>query len=362
MTPSDIARTRLFSQHIAQEDFSTPDKVVRHLVALQAQDYAGALWSIGLRTSHLTRRDIEDAIVKRTIVRTWPMRGTLHFVAAEDLHWMVTLLAPKAIAAAAGRRRQLGLDDVTIEKAREVVTSELSGNHCLTRQQLCDRLDQSGIETTGQRGIHLLHHFSELGLLCFGPHKEKQPTFVLVDEWLPPTAPKEKDEALAELALRYFTGHGPATLKDFIGWGRLTVTDARRGLEIAKENLTTLSAGGIEYWFSSKRGASKGPIVKLLPGFDEFILGYKDRSASLTPEHANRIVPGGNGMFLSTVIIDGVVHGTWKRVQRASHQELTIIPFDAIDPRYHAQIDSEVARYSHFTGLPTTWKFAEQLA
>ena len=356
MNTKDIARLRLFAQHIAQKDFTSAVDVARHLVALQAQDYSGALWSVALRTKHLKREDVEKAIVERTIVRTWPMRGTLHLLAAEDVRWVVALLAPRATAAAAGRRRQLEIDEVVIEKAKAIIISALEGGKCLSRQQLCDRMDQHGVSTAGQRGIHLLRHFSELGLLCFGPHDGKQPTFVLVDEWLPPTPPKERDEALGELTLRYFTSHGPASLKDFAGWGMLTMKDAKLGLEIAKNDLETVIVDGIEYWFS-ERNTSAATIVRLLPGFDEFMLGYKDRSASLKPEHSQRIVPGGNGMFLPTVVIDGIVCGTWRRIQRSKRQEIVISPFAPISARYNKTIDDEVVRYGQYSAVPTTWRF-----
>lgn len=356
MTTQDIAQLRLFSQHIAQADFKTAEDVVSHMVALQAQDYPGALWATALRTSGLKRTDVEQAIIDRKIVRTWPMRGTLHLLAAKDVRWVVALLAPRATAAAAGRRRQLGIDEAALEKAKGIILSALSGGKCLSRQQLCMLLDAHGVETAGQRGIHFLRHFSETGLLCFGPHEGKQPTFVLVDEWLSPTPTKSRDEALGELAERYFTSHGPASLKDFIGWGFLTVKDAKRGIEIAGGNLKSTVVSGVEYWFSDTVGVKDEPIVRLLPGFDELMLGYKDRSAGLAPRYAERIVPGGNGMFLPTLIIDGTVHGTWKRTQRTSSQEITILPFDTVPPRYHAQIDTAVDRYGQYSDLPTAWK------
>ena len=348
----NIARTRLYSQHISTADFTTAADVVAWMGAMQAQDYPGALWAIALRTRSLTRADIELAIAKRSIVRTWPMRGTLHFLAAQDARWMVDLLAPRSTAAAAGRRRQLEITEEVIAKSKRIISRALAGNRCLTRAQLCTLLDQHGIATAGQRGIHILRHLSETGLLCFGPHSGKQPTFVLADDWLPRTAPKEREEALDELTKRYFTSHGPASLKDFSGWANLTLGDAKLGLHHAKASLASETVGGVEYWFSpAAKPAGQGTF--LLPGFDEYMLGYKDRSAALPAQYADRIVPGGNGMFLSTLVINGRVAGTWRRQTRAKSQTLTILPFETLTPSQLAAIMPPLKRYQDYSGLET---------
>jgi len=351
----NIAKTRLYSQHIAQADFTTAGDVVAWMGAMQAQDYQGALWAIALRTPNLTREAVEQAIVDRKIVRTWPMRGTLHFLAAQDVRWMVSLLAPRAIAAAASRRRGLDVTDEVIAKSTQVITRALEGGNCLTRTELCDLLDQHGIATAGQRGIHILHYLAETGLLCFGPHKGKQPTFVLVDEWLPPVKPKEREEALGELAKRYFISHGPASLKDFAGWANLTMGDAKTGLEHAKPVLLQETIQGIEYWLSPSAKEASGTF--LLPGFDEYMLGYKDRSAALQAEHSNKIVPGGNGMFLSTLVIDGQVAGTWKRQTRAKSQTLSILPFQRLTADQMSSITPAVRRYQGYSGLETLLQY-----
>src|SRR3977135_3035867 len=147
MNFSDIANLRLNSQHIIQADFTSAADVVSWMGAMQAQDYAGALWAIGLRTSHLTFDNIEQAIMDRTIVRTWPMRGTLHFVAAQDIRWMLALLTPRIIAGTASRRRQLEIDDTVITKSRRVIESALSKTLYLTRTDLCAVLEANDIPT-----------------------------------------------------------------------------------------------------------------------------------------------------------------------------------------------------------------------
>jgi hypothetical protein len=150
----DIANLRLTSQHIASADFATAKDVVSHMAAMQAQDYHGALWAIALRTPGLTKKDVEQAIIDRHIVRTWPMRGTLHFLAAEDARWVTALLAPRAIAMSAGRLRQLELDETVLKRAEELIVRALNGGNCLTRTELCDMLDKNAIISAGQRGLH----------------------------------------------------------------------------------------------------------------------------------------------------------------------------------------------------------------
>ncbi len=215
---------------------------------MQAQDYLGALWAVGLRTAACTRADVERALADRQIVRTWPMRGTLHFVAAEDVRWMLELLTPKVIERAAGRRGQLGLDDETVRRAGELFAAALSDAKALTRAEMMGVLEAGGIRTDGQRGYLLLWHHAQRGLLCFGPARGKQQTFVLLDRWVAPAPPVPREEALARIARRYFEGHGPATVEDLARWSGLTLTDARAGLAAVQPELRRTTLEGVEYW------------------------------------------------------------------------------------------------------------------
>lgn len=352
MNQMDLAQIRLQSQHIIQADFTSAHDVVSWMGAMQAQDYSGALWAIALRTPDLTQSDVEQAITDRSIVRTWPMRGTLHFVASEDVRWICKLLTPRIISSSAGRRRELGLDEATLEKAKGVLIKALSGGRCLSRPELFKILDEAGIAPTGQRGIHILAYYSQLGLLCFGPHEGKQPTFVLLDEWIKPTPELSVDESLAKLAVRYFTSHGPASLKDFTGWGTLKITDARKAIEMAGNTLAKSTVNGIDYWHAPLGKVTIKPSSFLLPGFDEFMLGYKDRSAALEFEHANKIVPGGNGVFLPTIVRNGQIIGTWKKTVRAANVSLQLVPFTTIDPETLNLLQAAANRYATFLQKP----------
>ncbi|MDX1416705.1 MAG: winged helix DNA-binding domain-containing protein, partial [Candidatus Promineifilaceae bacterium] len=221
----DIARRRLRNQQIGRERFDQPDQVPAWLGAMQAQDYAGVKWAIGLRCQTASDTNVEQAIADREIIRTWLMRGTLQIVAAEDVRWMVVLLGPRLIKQSARRRRELGLDDTLLARSSEVLSTVLHGRRQLTRTAVLQALEQQGISTVGQRGYHILRHAGLQGHICFGSMQNKEQTFVLLEEWAPQGQKKEREEALAELAQRYFTSHGPATLEDFVWWSGLTKAD-----------------------------------------------------------------------------------------------------------------------------------------
>jgi hypothetical protein len=361
MTPPhpDIPRLRLRAQGIDLPLSTTPEAIVTHLGAIQAQDYGGALWSIGLRIAGATRADVERAIADRTIVRTWPMRGTLHFIPAVDARWMLELLTPRIMKAAEGRHRQLGLDDATFRRSRALVGRALGDEPVLSRGALFAALETGGVSTTGQRGIHILQRLSLERMLCYGPHAEKQPTFALFDDWISTSRQLDRDDALRTLAERYFRSHGPATQRDFVGWTGLTMADAKIGLQLAQPALERIATDDGELWMSNEHAATDAPAPRayLLPGFDELMLGYKDRSAMLAPRYAGRIVPGGNGMFLSTLVLDGQVRGTWRRSARAKTVALEASPFGRLTAPQKKAFDEPRERYARFLGMAVTLTF-----
>ena len=332
-TTHEVALLRLVAQRIVGPRPETPTDVVRRLGALQGQDLPGALWSVALRTADGTRADVEAALNAGEVVRSWPMRGTLHLVTAEDLPWLIGLLGPRVLAGAPARRAQLGITDASIEGARLVAVEALTGGRRLRRRALLTALAAGGVETTGQRGYHLLWYLSQSATLCLGPMEDGEQCFVLMDEWLPPCPAIDAPEALAELAGRFFRGHGPATVKDLARWAGLRITEARAGLAAARDVLARLEVDGIEYFLdpatpdllASCREEARGTV--LLPGFDEFVLGYGERGAILDPAFADRIVPGGNGIFRPTVVHDGRIVGTWQWSGRGAKRTVTATPF-----------------------------------
>ena len=349
----DIARHRLGSQHLARPVFDDPAEVVHWMGAVQAQDYLGGLWAVGVRTRAATEASVEAAVARRAFVRTWPMRGTLHFVAAADVRWMSQLLTPRVIASAASRHRQLGLDAKVFNRAGRVVERALEGGKCVRRDAIYQIWDAAGIPTRDSRGLHLLGYLAMTGLICFGPRAGKQQTFTLLEEWLPPARALEGDEALGALARRYFTSHGPATVHDFAWWSGLTVTDARRGAEVARNDLEQADVDGGSYWFSvaaqPKRGASRAAY--LLPPWDEYTVAYRDRTAVLDPTHTRKVNAGG-GVLSPVVVLRGRVVGTWRRTLGKRAVTVTPTYFGRLTTDDTQAVAAATRRYGEFLGAP----------
>jgi hypothetical protein len=363
MTNADIAHHRLYNLGISEPKFGTVGELVSWLGAVQAQDYPGTLWALGLRMNGATVADIEKAIADRQIVRTWPMRGTLHFVAADDIRWMLELMASRALAGAESRRRQLELDDTTLALCGELITAALQGGKQMSRAELCEVLERGNISTAGQRGYHIVGNLAHKGLLCFGTHAGKEPTLTLLDEWLPATRKPARDEALAELAKRYFNSHGPATLQDFVWWTGLKVADARAGMEAVKSDFAQETVEGQTYWLPPNVNPpvqKQSSTVYLLPGFDEFLLAYRDRRAVLDPEHAQKVVPGSNGVFMNTIVSDGRVVGLWKRATKKNNIVVTPSPFETLSPSQIAALTPAAEHYGRFLGLPAQVNFVAE--
>jgi hypothetical protein len=357
MNPREIAHHRLVNQQIGFPRATAPAEVVAALGAMQAQDYLSALWAIGSRLPGATEAQIERALAERLIVRTWPMRGTLHFVAAADARWMIELLAPRSIAGSTRRSQQLELDDAVFARSRELFTRALEGDRQLTRDAMMAVLEQAGVSTAGQRGYHILWRLAQEGLLCFGARSGKQPTFALLDEWVPHAPRLSRDAALAELARRYFTGHGPATLQDFIWWTGLKAADAKASIESAASQLSRQTLAGTTYWMPHDAAVPPGSPgspapAHLSPAFDEYLLGYRDRDAVLDPLQAQKIVPGSNGVFLPTILVDGRVVGTWKRSLKKKKVVIAPIPFGPLKKAATRAFAAAAERYGQFLGMP----------
>ena len=324
------------------------------MLAMQAQDFPGVKWSIGVRQPGATEVAVEAACDAGEIVRSWPLRGTLHLVAAEDLGWLLALTAPRMLASAAGRRASLGITEHDVENAREVARSALAGRRALTRDALLAAFEAAGVSTAGQRGYHTLWYLAATGTLVLGGTEGRQQTFALLDDWVPRPRRLDREEALGELALRYFRSHGPAVAADLARWAGLTMRDVRRGIATCGAQLTTVEIDGVTYHLAPETMAvaTPAPRVHLLPGFDEYLLGYADRTAALAPEHRDAIVPGGNGMFKPTIVVDGEVVGTWRRTIRAREAVVEAIPFARLPAAVHTELARAAEAYGAFMGRP----------
>lgn len=367
MNTADILRIRLHAQLIEGGSPASVHEVVSHLLGMQAQDYAGATWAVGMRLAGSKLADVESAIAGRAIVRTWPMRGTLHLVAAEDARWMLALLSPRILVRAAGRERQLELDAATFERSRELLTDALSGGRSLTRPDAMALLEAGGVATGGQRGYHILWRLAQEGLLVFGPMEGRQQTLALLDEWVPagrdaPITSAPREEQLAHLAARYFAGHGPATVADLARWADITKGDARAALELVADTLESAEHAGERYWFSPEAvGAANAaaspdsPRVHLLPGFDEYMLGYTGRSHQMGEHlalYGSKVAS--NGMLAPTIVSGGQAVGIWKRTLKAHTVSFAVTGFRALSASENVAIAAEQARYARFVGREVT--------
>jgi winged helix DNA-binding protein len=352
MTISDIARFRLHNQQIAASTFERPGDVVAWLGAVQAQDYSGALWAVGLRMRNAVEADIELALASRTIIRTWPMRGTLHFVAAADIRWMLELLTPRIVANDAKRLlRDFNFDEKELARSKKLIARALQGGKQLARNAMYEMLEVGGVSTASQRGRHILTRLAQDGFICFGAREGKQPTFALLDEWAPKAKRMPRDQSLAEIARRYFTSHGPATLQDFIWWSGLTAADARTGIDMVKRSLAQETINGQTYWLDSSTPATKdrSPAAYMLPAFDEYTVAYKDRSAVLDPAHTKQ-ANSGNGMLYPTMVVDSRVVGTWKRALNKDTLAISQSPFAKLNRAEAGALAEAASRYGKFLG------------
>ncbi len=329
--------------------------VATWLGAMQAQDLASGLWSFGVRLPGRTVEDVTAALERREALRTWPMRGTVHFVPSRDAHWMLELMSPRILAGAAKRRERLGLTEQVAERAIEVLQAALVGGGRLTRSQCMAVLADAGIDTSGQVGYHLLWYASQRGVLCIAPNIGKEQSFVLLDEWVPDPHRLDRDEALATVAVRYFRSHGPTTRQDFAGWTGLSATDAKRGIAAAGDRLASMSVDDVETYLDPAQldrtvAERNSGETLVLPGFDEYLLGYKDRSLMLADEHRAAIIPGNNGMFQSTVVRDGRVIGTWKRSLTTTAVRIAVHPLIPWGSAERGVVEEAFEEYGRFLG------------
>lgn len=336
--------------------------VVEWFGAMQAQDAASGLWSLGLRLPGHTETDVRAALERREALRTWPMRGTVHLVPGRDARWMLDLTGVRALAGAPARRAVLGLTEAEADRAADVLGAALTGGGRLTRAQCLDTLTAAGVDVSGQRGYHLLWYASQRGVTCIAPHVGTEQTFALLDEWIPDPHRPERDEALGILAGRYFRSHGPTTRRDFTGWTGLTAADTKRAVAVATDagTLTTVRVDGVEaYLDPALLDAPRLPVddVHVLPGFDEYLLGFKDRALMVDPAHLKAVIPGGNGVFQSTVVRGGRVVGTWKRRLARTRVTVTVQPLVPLDASTRQRVEAALEAYARFLGLPLhlTW-------
>ncbi|HYY90136.1 MAG TPA: winged helix DNA-binding domain-containing protein, partial [Chloroflexota bacterium] len=283
LTPSDVLRLRLANQHLASQRLTDPTQLVAHFGAVQAQDLPSARWALGQRLRAATEASIEQALADGAILRTHVMRPTWHFVAPQDIRWLLALTAPRVRAVMSNYTRALGIDAALIERTNATITMALKGGRYLTRTELGASLRSSGIEVPDKVALCHIFGFAELdGVVCSGPKRGKQQTYALLEERVPPTPTRDRDEALAELTRRYFTSHGPATLRDFAWWSGLTIKDGELGVALNGPALEQHSLDGQRYWCAPIAGSTPSNVPPaaetfLLPRYDEYTVAFTRR-------------------------------------------------------------------------------------
>jgi len=331
--------------------------VVRRLLAIQAQDLPAALLAVRIRTrSPSPEHDIVAALDAGTVVRSWPMRSTLHLVPAEDLGWMLALTTPRRLAATARRTAELGVDTPLADAAERVTRALLADRRSVPRAELVAAWEAAGLLGVPQRAYHLLWLLCQRAITCLGPMRGSRQDVVLLDEWVRAPRRLERDEALGEWMARYFAGHGPATLADARWWTGLTLTDLRAGVAVARPRLQAMVVDDVEYLMdpatpealAAARRAAAG--LHLLPAFDELLLGYADRTALVRSEHANAIAPGANGLFRPVVVDGGRAVGTWRRAGPVGARTIDAEPFDELTAAQQGAVARVGARVLAFGG------------
>ncbi|MFJ4320907.1 winged helix DNA-binding domain-containing protein [Streptomyces lavendulae] len=352
-----VRRLRAHAQALAggaRED--SAEAVVRRVFAIQAQDATAADLGIRVRGRDITAQAIRTAYEKeRSIVRGWYMRGTLHTIPSDDARWVLRLLSPRILAATSRRYQQLDLDDDLRRRADYLIRRVLAAHGPLTRAELTEHLTTLGMSPDGQEPFHLIRHAALTGVLCHGPQRAGEATYVLLDDWLLTTgsARWEEGAALAELARRYLAAHAPATLEDFAAWSGLPVTWARRAWKLLAESGVITEYGGLTMLAGRVEelpGPSDTPDVRILPAYDNYLIGYRTREMSVPALHQARVWPGG-GLIRPTVIADGLAIATWSRGSGA--RSIKVDAFEPVPPQIQREVDMEKDAVVRFL-RPTT--------
>jgi hypothetical protein len=350
----DIAQRRLHNQHITRRTLQTPQALVEWLGAVQAQDFAAAKWALGLRLLGVTDDDIEQAFADGAILRTHVMRPTWHFVSPADIRWLLALTAPRVHAASASYNRKLGLDEAVFRRTNTVLANALQGGKQLTRDEVASALQQAGIAIDGEQRVTYIIMRAELdGVICSGARRGKQFTYALLAERAPQARTLARDEALAELTVRYFTSHGPATVQDFVWWSGLTAADVKAGLAMVTSHLLRETINGQTYWFSPSAlpEQNSSQAAYLLPNYDEYTVGYADRSAIFDALHTNKLDPR-SGILTHTMMLDGQIVGTWKRTFKKNTVVIEANPFVSLSDTGTHAFAASANRYGAFLRMP----------
>ncbi len=330
-----------------------PEDVVEFLVCVQAQDYFGALWALGLRIGNVVEPEMERAFIDGSILRTHIMRPTWHFVSPKDIRWIQALTGPRVKQNNSSMGRKLELDSKLLNRSQKIIAKALSGGNMLTRDELREVLAKAGIEAADSlRKAYILMEAELDCLIVSGPRRGKQFTYMLLDERVPATKPKARKDALEEFTRRYFASHGPATVHDMNWYSGLTITECKEGLEMVKSEFEKIEIGGKTFWFAeTKLKKPKPNTCYLLPNYDEYGIGYRDRSEIFDSEYEKRIVARDSSTFMNLIIVDSMLVGTWRRKLSKTEVTLESKRFRLFTPKEEASFKKAADDYGRFLGL-----------
>jgi hypothetical protein len=356
VTHAEISFRRLATQGLSTSPFQGAAEVVRALVAMQSQEYAVAKWSIGERATGVEEGEVDRAIAEGEILRTHVLRPTWHFVAREDLRWLMELSGPRVRASTAAHFAKEGLDDRVFARANELIARALEGGSHLTRKEIGAVLAREGVETSGQRLTYLVMRAEVDMVVCSGAPRGKEQTYALFDDRVPRSGSLSHDEALAQLTRRYFATRGPATMKDYRWWSGLSAAQAKRGLELARGELERMVADGREYWLagSSAPYGEPSPTAHLVQAYDECIVAYTESRDALDAAGRNVEILGRQIPFLHVLLVDGQLAGRWRRKPTAKGVTLEVLPYRKLSKGERAALERAADRYGRFSGLPAS--------
>lgn len=355
-TIADVTTRRLHNQGLLATRFGTPEEIVRWNLAVQAQDYPGAKWTLGQRLEGIRDDDLDRLFDAGRILRTHVMRPTWHFVLPEDLRWLLALTAPRVHAANRTRYLELGLDEPTRERGREAIQRAIADAGPLTRNELREAIAAAGIDASEQRTAYLLMYSELEAAIVSGPRRGRQHTYALFDDRVPPGGERDREEAMAELVARYIASHGPATPHDIAWWSGLTISDARRGLAMVEDQLACAEIDGVAWWHAPGEVPERpaGPLVHLLQPWDEYVVGFRNHHPAWDPATRELQHPKGELWNAGLIAVDGLVIGGWRRKVTAREARITTILREPLGPAQRAALEAAAERYGRFLGRDVT--------
>lgn len=356
MTEADLFTYRLYAQRLISPDLASPEAVVGHLGAVQAQDFGAAKWALGLRANTLTEDIVMQAYNEGRILRTHVLRPTWHFILPADIRWMLRLTAPRVIAASATHYRKCGLTDAVFAKANQIIAEALRDGQYLNRKEINAVLAENGLDNDPFRLSWIVMRAELDGVICSGPARGKQFTYALLEDRVPLAPELTDQQALERLVRRYFVGHGPATFKDFLRWSGLSAVEAKPALEMMRNSLQSERIDSLEYWFdpSLPDQVSSAPIDRpfLLPSFDEYAVAFSNRFRLFSPGYKQFLDARGDPLFNNCILLNGAIAGTWKRTVKKQAVVIEPILFTRFTAIQKRNLDQAFAAYGNYMQLP----------